>query len=330
MKLSKRFLICSSVLVLAVLGIFIGLKYMNNIKNSNNIKYKKLLADEIEELRSFYGIRDVSQVSSYINQDEKGFNNNSDVTVFSQIHKFETGIAEKTDTELRFVTKNEGTLYLGYIVFRDEKIYGIVYNTRTDKYSIKEYDEITREKGSYTDASNLLWSYTDVYAYNSNEDKLYLYTWTYTDYPHLGNDNINNFAEWVKGEYEGYEDIKNVNLMRRVEETSGITDKIQSFRQAISDNPMITYEYRYIFQKNKWKWGICSIFYANNEYYYIAYLPRDDWYEFRAYSDLYVKRDENGEILYILSNLEEDYKYEINDIFDQSSEDYLYVIPQNK
>lgn len=314
MKIQKRIVIILFLLTLTMLAGSI-------VKHIYREKLEEYFANEIKELHAFYGIREVSQASSYVNQDVKGYGYDSDRDAVSAINQFQSSVSDKEDGCFRFATKQNGVLYLGYISYKNEGFYAIIYNTRTDEYTLEEYSEVVNEKGTYVDASNLPWKYIDFYLVNPQGKKLYLYTWTHIDYPYL--DKTENFVQWVK-QYKGQNDIQKMTLD---EQSDNFTVEMDVFRKNISEKPSAAYEYRYIFVEDGRQIGICAVFFINDKYYHITYLPGKDWYELHVYDNLYTIQGKDGADIYILSNLEEKATYEKNNIFDENVEDYLFVSP---
>lgn len=278
-------------------------------------KYSELLADEISELQSYYGITDSSQ-APYVVLDEEGFDESDDAQA-KEIHNF---IAENY---FRYVTEGD-VLKLGYVVKKNDIYYEIIYNPKNNKYTVEEYSEYVREVNGSVDTDNQAVRYLDFYLISSKGNKRHLFSVKslYSDYT-----GIDDFIKWTKTSGD-WDNIGAINLMQDVSSRKISDDIVQFYREVTYDNAWAGCGYRYIFQEDG-KTGICYICYSHNSFVHIAYIPSEDRYDFKEYTGIY-RNDEAGNVSYILSNLDKDADYEKNNIFDDSVRDYLYVLPVTK
>lgn len=316
-KVKKIFIIISTV----VLGIiFIGAVY---IKQDNIVAYEELLSDELEELRSFHGIQSASQAPEYVERDADDFN-----VYCREVQEFSLWGEKNHKARFRFVTENDGQLYLGYVSYKNDEdtFYAIMYNTNKDTYSVEKYTSYVIERTRRV-SENIKCLYSEVYLTDELGNKFYLYGSTSVDSMYYGT-SIASFAEWVN-KYKGKNDDYVINLLQ--ESSRKIYTDIKMFLKSIKTEAYIAdgCEYRYFSEING-KRGICSVCYTDNQYYYMVYFPAEDWYEFYVYDNLYEIKNDDKSKSYVLSNLQKDSEYVENDVNSENVTDYLYIIPQNK
>lgn len=287
---------------------------------SEKPSYEELLVDELAELRNFCGVNEASQVPDYVERDAEDFN-----IYCTEVQEFSMWGARDTEAHFRFVTTMDGELYLGYVSYKNvnDTFYGILYNPKTDKYSVGEYTRYVRDRRRET-TCNLKMIYDEVYLTNSNGEKFYLYGNSYFDSTYYTYSSA-AFADWVHN-YEGKSNDYIINLLG--DHTGKVTTDIEGFIKGIKADKNVgeSSEYRYFSMADDRR-GICSVCYTKGKYYYMVYFPLDDWYEFYIYDNLYVQKNDDGNVSYILSNIEEDADYEENNVFSDNVSEYLYILP---
>lgn len=110
-----------------------------------DLKYTRLLENAIKEVKQYQDIHSLSQLSDkYYYKDaeyprgvDKNFENKT------QFNNFWMCQNNGKDASLGFSSRENGAICLEYVVFKAESgdFYYLHYNTKTDKYYTKKYDD---------------------------------------------------------------------------------------------------------------------------------------------------------------------------------------------
>lgn len=316
----KIFTRCIAIISVAAAVLIIMLPYK---QDNSTAAYEELLSEELKALKHFYGIQSASQAPEYVERDADDFN-----VYCREVQEFSLWGERNHDARFRFVTETDGQIYLGYVSYKNDEdtFYVIMYNTNKDTYSVEKYTSYVIERTRRI-SKNIKWMYSEVYLADQSGDKFYLYGSKSVDSLYYGEATA-SFAEWAN-KYKGKNDDYVINLSQ--EGSRKIMTDIKKFLKSIKADEQVadSCEYRY-FSKTDGKRGVCSVCYADNQYYYMVYFPTEDWYEFYVYDNLYEIKNKDGSVSYVLSNLQKDAEYAVNNVNSENVSEYLYIVADDE
>lgn len=307
----------AGIAIISVAAVVLIIMLFHRQGNSTSA-YEELLSEELKELKSFHGIQSASQAPEYVERDADDFN-----VYCREVQEFSLWGERNHDAHFRFVTEKDGQLYLSYVSYKnnDDTFYVIMYNINKNTYSIEKYTSYVIERTRRI-SENIKWLHSEVYLVDQSGNKFYLYGSKSVDSLYYGEATA-SFAEWAN-KYKGKNDDYVINLSQ--ESSRKIMTDIKKFLKSIKADEHIAdgCEYRY-FSKTDGKRGVCSVCYADNQYYYMVYFPTEDWYEFYVYDNLYEIKNKDGSVSYVLSNLQKNAEYAENNVNSGNVSEYLYI-----